>query len=331
LIRAVLDNKNKRGKGLKKEEAYNRSLEKYSDRMIAQAKLALDDDVESGDITTQAVVRNKSRIEEAIIIAKDNGILCGLQEAEAILEAGGLEFESEKMDGAVIEKGDVIAKVRGGIGEILKRERTALNYLQILSGIATATHRFASRYPGKIASLRKTHPGLSHSEKRAVKAGGGFTHRLGLYDGFLIKDNHLATIVREMFGDEPITEEKKVEAIRQALKRAKQYRIDKQLGSYFIEVEVESLEQTVAVARFYEEEGVPDMILLDNMRPQDVARCVKAIRRGAGREILIESSGGITTKNVGAYIDAGADIVSTSKITLSAKPLDISMKILGYK
>lgn len=316
---------------MKKNKAYSRSLERYRDRTIAQAKLALSDDVGQGDITTQAVFQNKVRIEDAIVVAKDNGVICGLQEAKMILEDGGLEFESQKIEGDLIRRGDIIAKVRGDIRELLKRERTVLNYLQVLSGISTATYKLANQYPGKVASLRKTHPSLCYSEKRAVKVGMGFTHRLGLYDGFLIKDNHLAIVVKEIFGEGTITEEKKVEAIKRALKRVKQYRAENHLENYFIEVEVESLEQAVATAKFHKEEGVPDMILLDNMKPQDVSKCVKAIRKEAGRELLIESSGGVTVKNIGAYIEAGVDVVSTSKITLSAKPLDMSMKIVGYK
>lgn len=314
-----------------KEHAYDRSLKEYSDRTITQAQLALSDDVGLGDVTSQAVVQNKSRVEDAIIIAKENGVLCGLQEAKYILEDGGLEFRSEKIEGDIIKKGEIIARIRGNIEEILKRERTALDYLQVLSGIATTTHKLASRYPGKIASLRKTHPGLCYSEKRAVKVGGGFTHRLGLYDGFLIKDNHLAAVTREIFGDGQITEEMKIEAIREALRRTKQYRMTNQLNDYFIEVEVESLIQSIAAAKFHREERVPDMILLDNMKPQDVARCVKAIRKEAGRELIIESSGEITSENIEAYINAGVDIISTSRLTLSAEPLDMSMKIVGYK
>jgi len=316
---------------MEKNKAYSRSFEKYSNRIIDQAKLALEDDVGIGDITTQAVIENKSRIEDAIIIAKDNGIICGLQESKAILEEGGLEFKSEKKEGDTIRRGETIVKIRGDVREILKRERTALNYLQILSGIATATYKLAKRYPGKISGLRKTHPGLCYSEKRAVKTGGGHTHRLGLYDGFLIKDNHLATIIREIFRNEPITEEKKIEAIKTALKRAKKYRIDNRFENYFIEVEVESLKQAVAAAKFYKEEQVPDMILLDNMKPQDVEKCVEAIRNEADMEILIEASGGITAKNIAAYINTGVDMVSTSKIIIAAKPIDISMKIIGYK
>jgi nicotinate-nucleotide pyrophosphorylase (carboxylating) len=298
---------------------------------MAQTKLALEDDVGTGDVTTQAVVRDAFRTEEAVIISKSEGVLCGLQEAQAIFEEGGLKFNYCRMEGESIRKGDVIAKVRGPIGELLKRERTAINYLQILSGIATATSRLVGQHPEKVASLRKTHPGLCFSEKRAVKAGGGFTHRLGLYDGLLIKDNHLACIVREFFGDGPITEKMKLEAIKIALKRAKQFRVDHQLQRLFIEVEVESIEQMLAALECYKTEGVPDMILLDNMHPHTVAKCVAALRAEINGDVLLEASGGITPENIHAYIEAGVDIVSTSKITFSAKPLDIAMKIIGYK
>ena len=282
-------------------------------------------------MTTEAVVQDGSRVEDAVIIAKADGILCGLVEAKAILEEGGLKFTALKTEGDAIQVGETVADVHGSVGEMLKRERTALDYLQVLSGIATETHKLASRYPGKVASLRKTHPGLSYSEKRAVKAGGGFTHRLGLYDGFLIKDNHLAAVLKELFSDAEATEERKVEAIREALRRAKQYRIHNAMDGCFIEVEVESLRQAVAAARLNAEEGVPDMILLDNMSPSDVAKCVEAVRMAAGRGVLIEASGGITSENIGAYIEAGADVISMSEITISAKPLDMSMKIIGYK
>lgn len=316
---------------MEKTQAYSRELEEYRNRSLAQAKLALEDDVGAGDITTQAVVAGKLSVENAVIFAKARGVLCGLLEAKAILEEGGLEFRSEKAEGDITRRGEVIARVHGDVKEILKRERTALDYLQVLSGIATGTRRLASRYPGKVASLRKTHPGLCYSEKRAVKVGGGLTHRLGLYDGLLIKDNHLAAIVREIFGAGKVTEEKKIKAIEEALRRAKRYQAEKGLNNCFIEVEVESLGQAVAAARFNREEGVPDMILLDNMEPHEVVRCVKAIRREAGREVLVEASGGITAKNIDAYMKAGVDVVSMSELTLSARPLDISMKIIGYK
>jgi len=316
---------------MEKSLAYNRKPEAYFNRVLEQVRLSLLDDIGTGDITTKAVVRNQLRVESAIIVAKENGVLCGLHEAKAILEAGGLDFKSEKTEGENINKGEVFAKVTGSIQEILKRERTVLNYLQVLSGIATATNRLTKLYPKQVASLRKIHPGLLYSEKRAVKVGGGFTHRLGLYDGFLIKDNHLATVVKELFGEVPVTEEKKIEAIKEALRRVKQYRRDNKLDEYFIEIEVESLQQAIAAAQYYKKHKVPDIILLDNMKPKKIVVCIDAIRREVGNKILIESSGGITEKNIERYIDTRVDIVSTSKLTFSAKPLDMSMKIVGYK
>jgi nicotinate-nucleotide pyrophosphorylase (carboxylating) len=314
-----------------KHRAYNRDTERFFDRIVTQTKLALEDDVGTGDVTTHAVVRDAFRSEEAVIVTKSDGVLCGLQEAQAIFESGGLHFHCCKVEGASIRAGDIVAKVFGPIGELLKRERTAINYLQTLSGIATATSRLVGDHPEKVASLRKTHPGLCFSEKRAVKAGGGFTHRLGLYDGLLIKDNHLACIVRELFGAVPITEKMKIDAIKIALKRAKQFREDHQLNELFIEVEVESIEQMFAAMEFFKAEDVPDMILLDNMQPHTVAKCVAALRAEVKNDILLEASGGITPENIHAYIEAGVDIVSTSKITFAAKPLDIAMKIIGYK
>ncbi|UCH37735.1 MAG: carboxylating nicotinate-nucleotide diphosphorylase [Candidatus Bathyarchaeota archaeon] len=314
-----------------KHRAYNRDLERFFDRIMEQTTQALEDDVGTGDVTTHAVVREVVKSEEAVIYTKSAGILCGLHEAQVIFEAGGLCFHRCKTEGASIQPGEIVAKVYGPIGELLKRERTAINYLQVLSGIATATSQLVGKHPKKVASLRKTHPGLCFSEKRAVKAGGGFTHRLGLFDGLLIKDNHLACIVRELYGSVPITEQMKIEAIKTALKRAKQYREEHELTSLFIEIEVESLEQMFAALECYRAEGVPDMILLDNMQPDTVTKCVTALRAETNNDILLEASGGITPENIHAYIEAGVDVVSTSKITFAAKPLDIAMKILGYK
>jgi nicotinate-nucleotide pyrophosphorylase (carboxylating) len=200
-----------------------------------------------------------------------------------------------------------------------------------LSGIATLCNSFSERFPGKVASLRKTHPGIAFSEKRAVLIGGALTHRLGLYDGFLIKDNHLAFVARELFGEREIGEDEKIRAIEESLKRVKKYRTKHEKGNLFIEIEVESEAQSVAAARIHRKEGVPDMILLDNMSPDNVRKCVKTIREVAGSSLLIEASGGITSENLGLYVDAGVDVTSMSFLTLNARPLDIGMKIVGYK
>jgi nicotinate-nucleotide pyrophosphorylase (carboxylating) len=316
---------------LEKDQAYARDLSPYLPRVVAQAEQALRDDVGTGDITALALASPEPHDEKAVILAKSEGVLCGLLEASALLEAGGLEVHAEKREGDRIAEGDVIARVTGDVQEILKRERTALNYLQILSGIATKTQDLAARHPAAIASLRKTHPGLSFSEKRAVRVGGGYTHRLGLSDGFLIKDNHLAMVARQLYGDVAITETMKIAAIEEALTRVARFRSEKGLRGVFVEVEVESLAQALTAARFHRMHRVPDMILLDNMRIADVTQCVQGIRREAGPGVHIEASGGITPETVGAFLDAGCDVASMSHLTFDAAPLDISMKLVKYK
>ena len=316
---------------MEKDKAYLRELESYRGRMLEQAFLALKDDVGGRDITTLAVSPPSGRVEEAVIVSREEGILCGVLEAKALLEAGGLSVSLEKEEGDAICAGAVIARVNGDVREILSRERAALNYLQILSGIATLSNCFSRRFPGKVASLRKTHPGLAFSEKRAVLVGGALTHRLGLFDGFLIKDNHVALVARELFGEAAIGEDQKVRAIEESLHRAKKYRIEHGLKDLFIEIEVESESQGLAAARMHQKEGVPDMILLDNMNPEKVRRCVVAIHEVTGSGVLIEASGGITPENLESYLETGVDVASMSFLTLGARPLDIGMKIVGYK
>ena len=316
---------------MKKDDAYLRDLTPYRKQMLSHALLALKDDIGGGDITTIATLSQVLRNEDAEIIVKEEGVIGGVLEARAILEAGGLNVEFLKEEGELVEKGTVIGKVNGDVKQILSRERTALDYLQIMSGIATTCHRLAVQFPGKVASLRKTHPGLAFSEKRGVRVGGAFTHRLGLFDGFLIKDNHLAAIGRELFATSKFTEEQKISAIHESLRRAEHYRRRHRLFRYFIEVEVESLDQALAAAENHRDRGVPDMILLDNMSPGEVERCVKAIREMAGKNVLIEASGGITMENLESFIEKGVDVTSMSSLTLNSRPLDISMKLVGYK
>jgi nicotinate-nucleotide pyrophosphorylase (carboxylating) len=316
---------------LRKDDAYLRDLAPYRKQILSRALLALRDDVGRGDITTLATLSQASKEEEATIVVKEDGVLGGVLEARAVLEAGGLHVEFLKEQGDSVNKGEVIARIRGDVRQILSRERTALDYLQIMSGIATACRRLALRFPGKVASLRKTHPGLAFSEKMSVRAGGALTHRLGLFDGFLIKDNHIAAVARELFGSSVFTEEQKVRAIRESLRRAELFRRRHRLSRYFIEVEVESLGQALAAARYFRDSGVPDIILLDNMSPSEVKQCVKAIREVAGHDILIEASGGVTEANLESYVEAGVDVASMSSLTLNSRPLDISLKIVGYK
>jgi len=314
-----------------KTSAYLRDLFPFSERVIEQAFLALSDDIGKGDITTLALSLDGERVEEATIVAREQGILCGTFEAKTILEAGGLETQWHKDEGDAFEAGETLATVRGKIADLLGRERTVLNYLQILSGIATLCGFFSKRFPGKVASLRKTHPGIAFSEKRAIAVGGVFTHRLCLDDGFLIKDNHLALVARELFGESKISENQKLRAVEESLRRARKYRTEHHLERAFIEVEVESMAQALIAANMFLVEKVPDMVLLDNMEPNIVRKCVQAIRKVAGPKLLIDSSGGITSDNLKLYLDTGVDVASMSFLTLGARPLDIGMKIVGYK
>lgn len=312
---------------MNKKTAYSRNLRSYQKKMVAGALEALEDDAGSGDITSDSTVRKQ--IVEAIVKAKSNCILCGLLEAEAIMKKGKIKIRKLKEEGDKLKPGDIIMRLKGDIKQILKRERTCVNYLQRLSGIATQTHELCSKYPGKISSLRKVAPGLLFSEKRAVQVGGGLTHRVNLGDGFLIKDNHIASVIVEKFGGK-FTEKNKVKSIWECLNRAKRYR-SRMRKKWPIEVEVESMTQALAAAEYFKICGVPDMILLDNFRPKELKKVVKRIRKEVGKKILLEASGGINPKNIKKFLATGVDVVSTSYLTLGASPADISMKIVGYK
>lgn len=310
---------------MRKKEIFDRSLRAYEKQIRERALLALNDDIGKGDITTEAVIKKPIQV-KAVVISKSSGILCGLLEAKELLK--GLNVKSNKKEGDKIRKGDVLLMLEGDGRKMLQNGRIALNYLQVLSGIATTTNELAKKFPGKICSLRKTHPCLSYGEKRAVKAGGGLTHRLGLSDGFLIKDNHLAAISAELFRGK-FSEEGKVAAVKEAIKRAAVYRKRKKL-THPIEIEVESEREAIAAAGMRRKTGAPDAILIDNKKPKEVASIVKAIRR-IDSSILIEASGGITPKNAKNYINAGVDVISSSYLTLRSKPLDTSLVIKGYK
>lgn len=315
---------------MNKNKAYKRDFKSVNNLIVGAALKALKDDIGTGDITTQAL-NIKIQKGDAIIVAKSKGILCGLFEAKAIFEEGGLNVVVERKEGESIEKGNIVAKVSGNINEILSRERTALNYLQVLSGIATTTYNLTQHFPSKISSLRKTHPGIGYSEKRAVQIGGGYSHRLALFDGFLIKDNHIAAVARELFGDIKIIEKIKIKALKEALLRVKAYRKNSGLEDYFIEIEVESIPQVLALIQLFKKEGVPEIIMLDNMEIAEVKKSVKLIKNEIGENILIEASGSITPDNIVEYIKCGVDIVSISYLTFGSKPLDFSLNIVGYK
>ncbi len=269
---------------------------------------ALDEDIGRGDITSRAVVRSGGRARGSFI-AKQDFTLAGLEVADAVFSALDytLQIESTVSDGDQINAGRVFARVAGEPQTLLAAERVALNFLQHLSGIATITRQYVDAVEGTgvvVVDTRKTMPGLRMLEKYAVTVGGARNHRLGLDDGVLIKDNHLA-----MSG-----------SITEAVRKAREV-----VGHlHKIEVEVATLTQVHEALK-----AKADILLLDNM-PPDLIREAVAIVRDAepqDRRTLLEASGGINLANIRAYAEAGVDLISIGALTHSAPAVDISFKI----
>ena len=256
----------------------------------------------AGDITTNAIVPPE-RQAIAHLVARQPGRLAGLFMAERVFARldPDLVFESLAADGSDVQYGEPLARLSGDARSILTGERTALNFVGRLSGIATSTRTFQEaigRIPPDLVSTRKTAPVLRVLEKYAVIAGGGGTHRYGLYDAVLVKDNHIAL----------------AGGIRQAVERARE-----SLGVLTtIQVEVDSLDQLEELLLL----GV-DAVLLDNMDPDTLRRAVEMC---AGK-ILTEASGGVTLENIRAVADSGVDRISVGALTHSARALDVALDI----
>ena len=290
-------------------------LEKIKD--IVQ--LAIKEDIGDGDITSKIFIPDGSKT-EGMLIAKEAGVVAGLPVAGYVLSQidENLILTSNIEDGSRVKKGTIIGSVKGLTLSLLSAERLVLNFLQRLSGIATATNRFAEKIKGyrtQIMDTRKTAPGWRYLEKYAVRVGGGINHRMGLYDQILIKDNHLKTMGSE-----------KENGVISRLVRKAREQIE---NGMLIEVEVEDLCQIKDVV----DAGV-DIILFDNMEPSKIREAVDIVREieknqdaGTGKAILTEASGNITIENVEEYADAGVDRISVGAITHSARALDISFDI----
>lgn len=262
----------------------------------------LAEDIGSGDITTLALVPAAAKT-NAIIHAKDSGILAGIDVARRVFELldKDIQFDAKLADGAALTNGSIIAEIKGNAQAILTGERLALNLLQHLSGVATSTHKLAAiaaPFGAKLADTRKTTPGMRLLDKYAVKAGGGANHRLGLYDAMLIKDNHI-----QVAG-----------GITEALNLAHDY------ASHMtkIEIEVESLAGVKEALA-----GKADVIMLDNMSIADMTEAVKIINKQA----VVEASGGISEATLADVAKTGVDVISVGALTHSVKALDISMDI----
>ena len=267
---------------------------------------ALTEDIGSGDITTEAIF-NKYKSTSAVIIAKEDGILAGIDVAERVFKKvdPDVNFKILVSDSENICRGLNIVRINGDVRSILKAERTALNFLGRMSGIATLSYEFVKRIKGtkaKILDTRKTAPVLRILEKYAVNAGGGYSHRMGLYDMFLIKDNHI----------------KAAGGLEKAIKRVIEFRKEKR-KNFKIEAEAENIEQV----RTALSEGV-DRIMLDNMNLRMIKKAVE-ITKG---KVEIEVSGNVNLNNVSPIASLGVDYISIGSITHSAKIIDFSLAII---
>lgn len=265
----------------------------------------LEEDVGSGDITSLSTVPAE-HLSKGIIHMKEPGILAGMPVAKLVFQLidPRICFMARKQDGQRVNFGDVIIEVEGPTRHILQGERLSLNLLQRLSGIATKTQAFVERvkdYPVRLVDTRKTTPGHRLLEKYAVRVGGGYNHRFGLYDAVMIKDNHIKAAG---------SIEKAIHAARQHVPHTTK-----------IEVEVESMEQLhVAVG------ALADIIMLDNMDTEQMTSAVSYIREHAPH-IMIEASGGVRLETVKEIALTGVDVISVGSLTSSVQTLDISLDL----
>jgi nicotinate-nucleotide pyrophosphorylase (carboxylating) len=267
--------------------------------------LALSEDIGGGDVTSEALLENRPA-GKAVIVAKQEGVVAGLPVAGMVFRAVNpkLVLKMFKRDGDRIRRGEKIVSVRGKIRGILSAERTALNFLQRLSGIATLTSKYVDEVKGtgtRILDTRKTTPGLRVLEKYAVKTGGGQNHRMGLFDMILIKENHIQA----------------AGGVSKAIQRARSKRRKEK-----VEVEIRNLAEAREAVK-----SKPDWIMLDNMRSDRMRKAVELIR-SADRAIKIEASGSVGLKNVRRIALTGVDFISVGALTHSAPALDMSLILI---
>lgn len=267
---------------------------------------SLVEDIGKGDITSQLTIA-ESKIVQAVILVKEPCMICGIPVAERAFHIidGDLEFTPTVRDGQLVQNGKIVIKLKGKARGILAAERVAINLLSMLSGIATTTHEYVEHiepYKARIADTRKTIPGLRELQKYAVRVGGGHNHRMGLDEMILIKDNHLK--VTEGYSRLPSVPK-----------------------GFKIEVEVGSLDEFKHALQFK-----PDVIMLDNMDPEDIRKAVELRNKtpftSHHAPTKLEASGGMDFDSARAVAAAGVDIISVGALTHSVKAIDISLEIL---
>jgi len=282
-------------------------------RKLLEEKLQkmLAEDVGQGDITTASIVPENCTA-EAKVMVKEPGIAAGIEEAKILLESLGLKVKASVTDGEKIKAKQVLMEILGDARTILSVERTLLNLLSRMSGIATTTRKLVENInkaglKTKVACTRKTAPGLLYFDKKAVLVGGGDAHRLHLDDMVLVKGNHIAV----------------AGSLEDAIKKVR----ENVSFSKRVEVEVTNIEDALAAAK-----AEVEIIMLDNFSPEQTVRTVKLLKKaGFLEKVLLEASGGITTENIMGFASTGVDIVSLGEITDSARALDLSLEITEIK
>lgn len=272
-------------------------------KMLPELLKFLKEDIGDGDITTDAIVPEDLEA-TAKVVAGEDGVLAGLEEVVQLLDHEGVKHKTSFKDGDEIKKGSVILEVSGNARKILGTERLVLNILMRMSGIATLTKTLSKKarsYGVKIAGTRKTTPGFRYFEKKAIKIGDGYPHRLGLSDAFLIKDNHIA-----------------VAGLEEAINRVKKSGISKK-----VEVEVSTPQDALKACRL----GA-DIIMLDNMEPDAIEKTISEMEKeGLRNGSEIELSGGITVGNLEPFLRLRPDMISMGALTTNAKWIDMNVML----
>ena len=264
----------------------------------------ISEDIQSGDVTSVLLPKNKIKAE---IISRENGILAGVKFAGDIFRLKGCSVKIIKKDGAKVKPNQIILQVSGNARIILSCERTALNLISRMSGIATHTNLLVSKIrkinkKTKLYSTRKTAPGLRFFDNEAVEIGGGHKHRMSLNEMVMIKDNHL--LVSKSMKD----------IIKNARKRHKN-----------VEVEVENQRDAILAAN-----SGATIVMLDNFSPEQIKKTITALQKKKLRnKVKLEASGGINSKNIGAFAKTGVDMISVGSITNSVKGLDLSLEVIA--
>ncbi|MDR0373710.1 MAG: carboxylating nicotinate-nucleotide diphosphorylase [Nitrososphaerota archaeon] len=281
----------------------------FMPRRIVEKKLLafLSEDIGEGDISAAAVIPQDLMV-KAEVIAKEDGVIAGIEEAIILAECLGLKTEPKVVDGHKVKNKQILLELSGDAQTILTAERTLLNLISRMSGIATKTHTLTEQLKKakaniRLAATRKSAPGLLYFDKKAVIIGGGDPHRLHLDDMILIKDNHLVI----------------TGGVEEAIKRAK----TTASFSKKIEVEVTSIEDALKAA----EAGV-DIIMLDNFSPKQAKEVVQKLRKSDYAQVLIEISGGVTPENLIEYAATDVDVISMGGLTHSVKASDVSLEIV---